>query len=525
MEREPLLQNRSASDGRAFDNGEQEDFINSASATKAEKKVVTSSLVFAIVSSVLGSSFIVGFNTGVINEPTKVIQNFYNSTYYNRHGEYMSSSLQTLLWSVTVSIFAIGGMVGGLSGGYLANRFGRKGGLLRNNILNLIAGGLLISSKFSHSYEMLIAGRFVGGVCCGINTAIVPLYLSEMAPTALRGLSGTLNQLAICTGTLVSEILGLGDVMATPDMWNYLLGCTLVPMVFQLLTLPWCPESPQYLMINLGSEDMAEKALIWLRKDENVSDEIEEMRHEIEKSKQSAQFHFTDLFRRRELLTPLVISLVLQLSQQFSGINAVIYYSTMIFESAGLSQSNAQYATLGTGVVAVAMTFVSAIIMDKVGRRTLHLIGLGGMLVFSALLSVTLICKDDASWLSYVSIVAVTGYIMFFATGPGAIPWFYVAELFAQGPRSAAVSLSVLTNWLANFTVGASYPEIKTAIHAYSFLPFVAMLFLFWLFTFFKVPETKGKTIDEITSMFKSDVSKQIQTPTAKGYQSLSENS
>ncbi|XP_033763885.1 solute carrier family 2, facilitated glucose transporter member 1-like [Pecten maximus] len=498
--------------------GENGDIIDSISLT-TEKKGVTSRLAFAILSSILGSSFIVGFNSGVINEPSEVIQDFYNSTYYNRNGEYMSSSLLTLLWSFTVSIFAIGGMIGGLSGGYLANRFGRKGGLLRNNFLNLVASGLLISSKFAKSYEMLIAGRFVAGLCCGINTAIVPLYLSETAPTSIRGLSGTFNQLAICSGTLVSEILGLEHVLARAETWNYLLGCTLVPMVFQLLTLTWCPESPRYLMINKGNEDMAEKALIWLRKDIDVSDEIEEMRTEMEKAQRAEEFHFTDLFKRRELLTPLIISLVLQLSQQFSGINAVIFYSTLIFESAGLSQLNAQYATLGTGAVNVAMTFVSANIMDKLGRRTLHLIGLGGMLLFSVVLSMALIFRDDAPWLSYVSIVAVMGYIVSFATGPGSIPWFYVAELFAQGPRSAAVSLSVLTNWLANFTVGLSYPEIHTAIADYSFFPFIGMLVFFWLFTFFKVPETKGKTIDEITSSFKSDL--HIQSPDSRLYTRL----
>ncbi|XP_021375505.1 solute carrier family 2, facilitated glucose transporter member 3-like [Mizuhopecten yessoensis] len=528
MERKPLLSSGSDSDfddlGNSSNfNGDRGNDINAISVTVEKKRSVTSSLAFAITSCTLGSSFVVGYNTGVLNEPAEVIQDFYNSTYYNRNGEYMSSSLLTLLWSFTVSIFAIGGMIGGLSGGYVANRFGRRGGLLRNNLLNLIASGLLISSKFAKSYEMLIAGRFVAGLCSGIDTAIVPLYLSETAPISLRGLAGTFNQLAICLGILISQIIGLGQFLSTPDLWHYLLGCTLVPMVFQLLTLPWCVESPSYLMINKGSENMAEQALVWLRKDTDIYDEIGEMKTEMEKSKKAAKFHFTDLFKRQELLTPLVISLVLQLSQQFSGINAVIYYSTLIFESAGLSQLNAQYATLGTGAVNVLMTFVSAIIMDRVGRRTLHLVGLGGMLVFGTVLSLALIFQDDASWLSYVSIAAVMAYIVSFATGPGSIPWFYVAELFAQGPRSAAVSLSVLTNWLANFTVGLSYPEIQKAITSYSFLPFVGMLVLFWLFTFFKVPETKGKTIEEIVSSFKSREEKQIQNPGDKSYQRLTE--
>ncbi|XP_060066457.1 solute carrier family 2, facilitated glucose transporter member 3-like [Ylistrum balloti] len=525
MERKPLLNDSNDSDFEKTVNfkRDSDDGINAISVTIDKKRTVTSRLAFAIASCTLGSSFVVGYSTGVVNEPAEVIQDFYNSTYYDRNGEYMSSSLLTLLWSFTVSIFAIGGMIGGLSGGYVANRFGRKGGLIRNNILNLVGSALLISSKFAKSYEMLIAGRFVTGLCSGIDTAIVPLYLSETAPITLRGLAGTFNQLAICLGILVSQCLGLGQLMSTPDLWPYLLGFTFVPMVFQLLTLPCCAESPSYLMINKDSEEQAEAALVWLRKDTDIYDEIQEMKIEMEKSKKAAKFHFTDLFKREELLTPLIISLVLQLSQQFSGINAVIYYSTLIFESAGLSETNAQYATLGTGAVNVLMTFVSANIMDRVGRRTLHLVGLGGMLIFSTVLSLALIFQDDASWLSYISIVAVMAYIVAFATGPGSIPWFYVAELFAQGPRSAAVSLSVLTNWLANFTVGLTYPELQKGIKSYSFLPFVGMLVFFWLFTFFKVPETKGKTIDEITSSFKSDNKIQIQSPESDGYQRLKE--
>ncbi|XP_052082052.1 solute carrier family 2, facilitated glucose transporter member 3-like isoform X1 [Mytilus californianus] len=463
-------------------------------------------LAFSIASCVLGASFTFGYNTGVVNTAEGVIKDFYNRTYESRDGKAMEQSTMTLLWSFTVAAFALGGMIGGFSAGYFCNKYGRKGTLLRNNLLNLLGGLLMMFSDNAKSYEMLIAGRLVIGICAGIFTGAAPLYLSEIAPISLRGFAGVFNQLAITFGVMISEILGLQFILGTAYYWKYAVGMTIVPMCLQLCTLIWCPESPRYLMLLKSDEESAEKALKWLRNKVDVSDEIEEMRIEGERMRKSKKFSITDLFHHKELLTPLIIGLVMQLSQQWGGINAVIYYSTEIFEGAGLSKASAQYATVGVGGVNVAMTFVSALIMDRAGRRTLHLIGLGGMFVGSVVLTIGLEYQSHHKWLSYLCIVAVVLYIIFFATGPGSIPWFIVAELFDQQSRSAAVSLAVLTNWFANFCVALGYPEMNTHLKQLSFVPFVCLLFFFWLFTFFKVPETKGRSIEEIRQMFQQPI-------------------
>ncbi|XP_064610529.1 solute carrier family 2, facilitated glucose transporter member 1-like [Liolophura sinensis] len=395
-------------------------------------------------------------------------------------------------------------MIGGVSAGYFANRFGRKGSLLMNNGVVVVATGLMACSKLAKSYEMLIVGRFIIGLSAGVNTAIAPLYLAEIAPTAFRGLTGTFNQLSITTGVLVSELIGQSFALGTEKLWPALLGFSIVPVIFQLIVLPFCPETPRFLILNKGLDEEARTALTWLRGSSNVTDEVEEMRREREEASRQEKFSVRNLLVDPFLRHALIISLVMQLSQQFSGINAVIYYSTDIFEGANLSEAVSKYATLGTGVINVLMTLISALIVDRAGRRTLHLIGLGGMFVFTTVLSLALIFKDSVSWFSYLSIVSITFYIIFFATGPGSIPWFIVAELFAQGPRPAAVSLSVLVNWFANFTVGLGFPEVKDAIGPYTFIIFAVLLALFWLFTFFRVPETKGRTIEEIQNLFKA---------------------
>ena len=202
---------------------------------------------------------------------------------------------------------------------------------------------------------------------------------------------------------------------------------------------------------------------------------------------------------------PLIIGIVMQLSQQLSGINAIFYYSTTIFTSAGLSEDISKYSTLGVGVVMVVMTLVSVGLMDRAGRRTLHLYGLGGMFVFSIFLTIFILLAHHSKWVAYLSVISALIYVVFFAIGPGSIPWMITAELFSQGPRPAAMSIAVLVNWFTNMIVGLSFPLMTSveALEKYAFVPFTVCLALFWVFTFFKVPETKNRTFEEITALFR----------------------
>jgi len=203
------------------------------------------------------------------------------------------------------------------------------------------------------------------------------------------------------------------------------------------------------------------------------------------------------------LRAPLVIGIVMQLSQQLSGINAVFYYSTSLFTSSGLSDESAKFATIGIGAIMVGMTLVSIPLMDRTGRRTLHLYGLGGMFIFSIFITISFLIKEMIDWMSYLSVVSILGFVVFFAVGPGSIPWMITAELFSQGPRPAAMSIAVLVNWLANFLVGMGFPSMMNELQNYTFLPFSVFLAFFWIFTYRKVPETKNKTFEEILALFR----------------------
>jgi len=169
----------------------------------------------------------------------------------------------------------------------------------------------------------------------------------------------------------------------------------------------------------------------------------------------------------------------------------------------------AKYSTIGVGIVMVAMTLVSIMLMDRTGRRTLHLYGLGGMFITSMFLTIFLLFGFIYKSMAYLSVFSTLIYVVFFAIGPGSIPWMITAELFSQGPRPAAMSIAVLVNWFTNFVVGLAFPLMTTynqnAIEKYSFLPFTVFLAIFWIFTYFKVPETKNRTFEEISALFRKD--------------------
>ncbi|XP_050683037.1 glucose transporter type 1 isoform X3 [Leptidea sinapis] len=460
-------------------------------------------LSYAILAAVLGMLQF-GYNTGVINAPGRNIENFMKDVYKDRYGKDIHEDAVNRLYSIAVSIFAIGGMLGGFSGGMIANRFGRKGGLLLNNILGISGASLMGFTKISHCYEMLFFGRFIIGVNCGLNTSLVPMYISEIAPLNLRGGLGTVNQLAVTVGLLLSQVLGIEQILGTDDGWPILLGLAVCPAILQLLLLPACPESPRYLLITRQWEEEARRALRRLRASNQVEEDIEEMRAEERAQQAEASISMRELLCSPTLRAPLLIGVVMQLSQQLSGINAVFYYSTSLFTSSGLTEESAKFATMGIGAIMVGMTLVSLPLMDRTGRRTLHLYGLGGMFIFSIFITISFLIKEMIDWMSYLSVVSTLSFVVFFAVGPGSIPWLITAELFSQGPRPSAMAIAVLVNWMANFVVGIGFPTMKALLENYTFLPFSVFLAIFWIFTYKKVPETKNKTFEEILALFRN---------------------
>lgn len=471
----------------------------------SEKKI-TLPLLMTVGAAVIGSLQF-GYNTGVINAPQKIIENFINETWVERYNEPITKISLTAIWSIAVSIFSVGGIFGSFSVGLFVNRFGRRNSMLLANILAFISAILMGFSKMASSWEMLIIGRFVVGLYSGLTTGFVPMYVGEVSPTSLRGALGTLHQLGIVIGILVAQVFGMELIMGNDNLWPLLLGFTFVPAVVQCILLPLCPESPRFLLINKNEENKAKAVLKKLRGTTDVSADMQEMKEESRQMMREKKVNIVELLRSPLYRQPLIVAVVLQLSQQLSGINAVFYYSTRIFEKAGVEQP--VYATIGAGVVNTAFTVVSLFVVERAGRRSLHMLGLLGMAGSAILMTIALALLDQLKWMSYLSIVAIFAFVAFFEMGPGPIPWFIVAELFSQGPRPSAIAVAGFTNWTANFIVGMGFQYVEELCGPYVFVIFTVLLLLFFIFTYFKVPETKGRTFDEISAGFR-------QTPVEK---------
>ncbi|TNN28207.1 Solute carrier family 2, facilitated glucose transporter member 3 [Liparis tanakae] len=348
------------------------------------------------------------------------------------------------------------------------------------NILAVVGGLLMGFSTLCSSYEMVIAGRLVIGLFCGLFTGLTPMYVGEVSPTPLRGAFGTLHQLGVVVGILLAQVLGLEALLGSARLWPLLLALTVAPAVLHERCVRRKRDDPDrrtsvHGFGFVGLEADCPPPLVRLRGTENVSKDLQEMKEESAKMALEKKVTILELFRSPAYRQPLLIAVMLQLSQQLSGINAVsnthpaihtytnhtqhrvFYYSTGIFQSAGVKQPI--YATIGAGVVNTIFTVVSLFLVEKAGRRTLHLVGLGGMAISALLMTISLLLKDIPV-MSYMAIVAVMMFVAMFEMGPGPIPWFIVAELFSQGPRPAAMAVAGCCNWTANFLVGMSFPKL-----------------------------------------------------------------
>lgn len=458
-----------------------------------------------LVTSMCGS-FQFGYQVGVLTGPSDLMQDFYKESNIERRGKPLSETAVLWLWSTTVSIYCIGGAAGAFSAGYLADVLGRKGAIILVNIFSIMGGLLMGLSYVANNFEMIIVGRLVIGFYAGVSVTIVPLYLAEISPSNLRGAIGTVHQLFITIGILVAQALGL-FAFKYETGWPILLSLTAVPSIIQLFVMPFCPESPRWLYIKRERESDCEAVLQKLRDSDDVRREMSDLKREAEEEKTAQKFGIWSVLTLKDPTwkKPLIISFMLHFGQQFSGINAIMFYATEIYEQTGMGETEVAYSTVGTGAINVLMTIIAVFILDLWGRRPLLLYPFGLMAVATGLLTMSLALQENTEGLRWMSLVLIYIYIVAFAIGPGPIPYVIVAELWTQGPRPAAMSISVQVNWYSNFIVGLTFPYLQSSIGEYSFLIFMFFCIVTTIFTFFYVPETKGRTFEDILKEFRGN--------------------
>ncbi|XP_041859351.1 solute carrier family 2, facilitated glucose transporter member 1a [Melanotaenia boesemani] len=399
-------------------------------------------------------------------------------------------------------MYPLGGFFGSLMVAPLVNKLGRKGTLLFNNVFSIVPAIMMGVSEIAKSYEIIIVARFIVGMCAGLSSNVVPMYLGELAPKNLRGALGIVPQLFITVGILTAQVLGIRNILGNSTGWTLMLGLTGIPAVIELLLLPFFPESPRYMLIQKGDEEKAKKALKRLRGWEDVDAEMTEMRLEDQSERAEGRLSVLTLLSQRSLRWQLVSIIVMNMGQQLSGVNAIYYYADSIYGTAGVNQNDIQYVTVGTGAVNVVMTVAAVFIVESSGRRLLLLLGFGICCGACVLLTIALNFQDSVTWMPYVSIACVIIYVIGHAIGASPIPNVVTTEMFRQSARPAAFMVAGCVHWLSNFTVGLVFPFMETGLGPFSFIIFSVVCLITLVYILLVVPETKNKTFLEVSQMF-----------------------
>ncbi|KAG1957923.1 solute carrier family 2, facilitated glucose transporter member 11b isoform X1 [Pimephales promelas] len=467
-------------------------------------KVPSKYLLLAVWASGIGGTFQYGYNISIINAPTKSVQNFINQTWTERYNTEISTQMLTLLWSTIVSIFTLGGLVGASVGGTLAIRFGRKGTLLFNNTFALLAAFFMGLSYPSRTFELLIIGRFLSGVNAGIAICVQPLYIGEIAPRALRGAMSMGTSIFITGGILTGQVIGLKELLGKEEYWPILLSTTCIPALLQLLSLPWFPESPRYLLIDRGDDVACTKALTWFHGPDNYHGEKADIERERDCAIGIKPKKPWELFKDSSLRWQLLTLFVIHMSQQLNGINAIYFYADYVFTQAGIPDDKIPYATVGTGACECITALTCGLLIESLGRRALIIGGYSLMSLCCVCFTVALTFQESSTWVPYLSMACVFAFILSFGLGPGGVTNILTTEMFTQTDRPAAYMISGSINWTSFFVIGMIFPFIVNGLKQYCFLVFLVICCLVATYIFFVVPETKNKTFLEIQSEFRS---------------------
>ncbi|KAM7345809.1 solute carrier family 2, facilitated glucose transporter member 1-like isoform 2-T2 [Cochliomyia hominivorax] len=446
----------------------------------------TKLLAFAGYASTLGSAVPAGYCIGVMNSPAVFMRAWCNETIIERYDVYLTSAAIELLWSTIVSIFLIGGAIGSLTGAGLANKFGRKGCILICGVLFFVGALCFFFCRLLRSVEILFLGRFFVGFASGLTTASLPMYLSEIAPLALRGTLGVFCAVGLTAGVVVGQIFSLRFVFGTESHWHIALSFYVILVIVCYIPFILYPESPKWLYIVKEDKEEAQSLLMRLRgnvKADILSHELEAM--EIEANLGDHSSGFLEVLKDPKLLMPLIIVCVYQGGQQLSGINAIFYYSVSIFRRAGMSSQAAEWANLGAGSLNLATSLLGPFLMAKIDRRPLMLMS----------------TLDSVAWFAQGCIICIFLYIFFFQFGVGPIPFFIGSELFEVAPRPVAMSLGSLSSWSCNFIIGMTFPSLQNAWGSFVFLPFSITCFIMFLLTKFYLPETRGRDPSDVASI------------------------
>ena len=403
--------------------------------------------------------------------------------------------LTPFLEGLVVSSLLLGAAVGAGSAGPLSDRLGRRNLIIMAAVTFTIGA---IGAALAPNVGVLVLFRVVLGLAVGAAALIVPLYLSEIAPTEIRGAISSLNQLMIVTGILVAYVVNA--LLADAGAWRWMLGLAFIPSVVLLVGMYFMPETPRWL-VSRGRDDDARDVLRRNRDEEAVEQEIRDIK-EVEREEEEGGLQE---LRASWVRPALIVAIGLAVFQQIIGINTIIYYAPTTLTNVGYGATAAIYANLGIGVLNVLFTFVAIRLVDRVGRKPLLLAGLVGMVASLTVLGLSTILLSQPSSptdvVAIITLVCLAGFIVSFAATWGPTVWVMLPEVLPLRIRGTAMGVAIFLHWVANFIVAQTFPQLSASVGpGVTFLGYAVIGVLAFVFVQTLVTETKGRSLEQIES-------------------------
>jgi len=389
-----------------------------------------------------------------------------------------------------VSFMMIGAAVGALVAGWLSGHLGRKRSLILGAVL-FVAGSVLCGAAWNP--EVLIVGRFVLGVAIGLASFTAPLYLAEIAPESIRGAMISLYQLMITIGILVAFLSD--TAFSYSGNWRWMLGIIAIPGALFLIGVFFLPYSPRWLMMR-GRRAEAEQVLVKLRGNPvEIAKELSDIEEQLKVPQRGVHMFFQNANFRRSV----GLGVLLQVMQQLTGMNVVMYYAPRIFQGMGYNTESQLWFTAIVGLVNVLATFIAIAFVDKLGRKPILYAGFVVMTLGLGVVGTMMHLGIHTHAEQFFTVGMLLIFIVGFAMSAGPLIWTLCSEIQPLKGRDFGIGCSTLTNWVANAIVGWSFLPLLNGIgEARTFWLYAAFNAVFIVFTFWLVPETKGATLEEI---------------------------
>jgi sugar porter (SP) family MFS transporter len=390
-----------------------------------------------------------------------------------------------------VSSLLVGAIIGAFGSGVLSDIYGRKKVLIFTALFFAVSCTFtaLASSSF-----IFISARLFGGLAVGAASVLSPMYVAEVAPPKNRGMLVAIYQLAIVLGILCSYTINYG-LHNIDNNWRWMFATGIVPSVLFFVGLFFIPESPRWLF-KAGRRTESLEVLTRIGGESLAKAEIVEIAESLKGD--STTVSISELFRPSSRKV-MIVGFFLAVLVQISGINTIVDYAPKILLAAGVEINNALLQTSLVGLINFIFTFVAILFIDKIGRRSLYLIGSMGMVITLLMLALSFYFKMEGIF----TLICILSFIAFFASCIGPVFWTLVSEIFPNRIRGKALAFASFTQWIFNFLVVLLFPHFLASIGgAKTFLFLAVMSLLQWLFTYFYVPETKGKSLEEIEQIW-----------------------